>query len=112
MHRLNRELPETEVRKSLNFFLFFPPLGFEELLIVCLEKEKSTPPRAPTTCGVLSRRKTKLRVGERYKIAVKSREEGRKEKSMARSRMLPSRPNHWRRFDIVDIGSVVQSMVN
>lgn len=36
--------------------------------------------------GVLSRRKTKLLVGARYKIAVKSREVSRKEKSMAHSR--------------------------
>jgi len=77
MHRLNRELPETEVC-SLSFF--FLPLEFEELLVVYVEKEKTTPPRVSTICEVLSRRKTKLRVGERYKIAVKSREESRKKK--------------------------------
>lgn len=38
MHRLNRELPETEVRN-----LFFLPLDFEKLLVVCLEKEKTIP---------------------------------------------------------------------
>lgn len=108
MHRLNRELPETEVRSLSVFF----PLDFEELLIVCLEKEKSIPPRASTMCEVLSHRKTKLRAEERYKIVVKSREESSKEKSMVRSRMLPSRPNHRRRFNTVNIGSVARSTLN
>lgn len=98
MHRLNGELPETEARcfarAETLFFLFFPLFLFdfkESFDVFRLEKANSTPsPRIRAIRGVLSRRKTKLLVGERYKIAMKSREESRKEKSMAHSRMLPS----------------------